>query len=96
VAVPIAGDYALSSANNNASPDEARARAPEADRRAAANFNLTLPAVSKSYWIWNATPKVATPRSPPGRARRSDRPGDKVPVWSDGAGVNTSTSAAWT
>jgi len=44
VAVPIAGDYALSSANNNASPDEARRAHLKLTGAPAANFNLTLPA----------------------------------------------------
>jgi hypothetical protein len=88
VAVAIAGDYVLSSSNNNASPDEARRAHLKLTGAPAANFALTVPAVSKSYWIWNATPKVATVTTGAGAVVSVD-PGDKVPVWSDGAGVNT-------
>lgn len=88
VAVPITGDYALSSANNNAGPDEARRAHLKLTGAPGANFSLTLPAVSKSYWIWNATGKIATVTTGAGASVSID-PGDKLPVWSDGAGVNT-------
>ena len=88
VAVPISGDYALSSSNNNAKPDEARRAHLKLTGAPAANFTLTVPAVSKSYWIWNATPKVATVTTGAGPAVSID-PGDKLPVWSDGGGINT-------
>lgn len=88
VALPISGDYALQSANNNASPDEARRAHLKLTGSPPANFILTVPPVSKSYWIWNATGKAATVTTGSGATVTID-PGDTTPVWSDGANVNT-------
>lgn len=88
VALPIAGDYTLASSNNNATPDEARRAHLKLTGTPATNFALTIPAVSKSYWIWNATGKAATVTTGAGATVTIDA-GDKTPVWCDGAGVNT-------
>jgi hypothetical protein len=88
VALPIGGDYTLVSSNNNASPDEARRALLKLTGAPAANFALTVPAVSKSYWIWNATTKAVTVTTGAGATVTLDA-GDKAPVWCDGAGVST-------
>ena len=88
ISVPIAGDYALQSTNNNAAADEARRAHLKLIGAPSSNFSLTLPPVSKSYWIWNATGKVATITTGAGAGVSLD-PGDRLPLWSDGANVNT-------
>jgi hypothetical protein len=87
ITIPATGDYALTSANSNASADEARRAHLKLTGSPAANFTITIPSVSKNYWIWNATTKVATITTGSGATVTIDA-GDKFPVWSDGTNVN--------
>ena len=88
VAIAVSGDYILASANSNASPDEARRAHLKFTGTPAANFAVTIPAVSKSYWIWNATGKTATITTGSGGAAMVEA-GDRLPVWCDGANVSS-------
>lgn len=87
VAAPISGDYSLQSANTNTTADEARRAHLKLTGSPSANFVLTVPSVSKNYWIWNATTKVATITTGSGGTVAIDA-GDKFPVWCDGINVN--------
>jgi hypothetical protein len=88
VALPISGDYALQSANNNAAPDEARRALLKLTGAPAVAFVLTVPSVPKSYWVWNATGRPATVTTGAGASVTIDA-GDRAPVWSDGTNVST-------
>jgi hypothetical protein len=89
VALTIAatGAYALQSANSNTTADEARRAHLKLTGSPSANFNVIIPSVSKNYWIWNATSKVATITTGSGGTATVEA-GDKVPVWCDGTNVN--------
>lgn len=87
VAVAITGDYTLQSANSNTAADEARRAHLKLTGTPLLNFALTIPSVSKNYWIWNATLKVATITTGSGATVSIDA-GDKIPVWCDGTNVN--------
>lgn len=89
VALTIAatGDYTLSSANSNATADEARRAHLKLTGSPAANFQVIIPSVSKNYWIWNATTKTATVTTGSGSTATVEA-GDKFPVWCDGTNVN--------
>jgi hypothetical protein len=88
VALPITGDYALQAANNNATADEARRAHLKLTGAPAAAFKVTIPALSKSYWVWNATGRIATVTTGGGASVSID-PGDRAPLWCDGANVHT-------
>jgi hypothetical protein len=83
---PMSGDATLTTAN--AGDDEARAamiRFTGAPPTAAA---VTLPSVSKSYFVWNATDKALTFTTGAGATVTVD-PDDRTLVFCDGAGVHT-------
>lgn len=84
----ITGDYSLTAAN--ATDDEARAAMIKLSGSPAANFTLTIPPVSKTYFFFNNTAKVVTISTGAGDTVSIDA-GDKQPVWSDGAGVHQVT-----
>lgn len=88
VAIALTGNYALTSANDNATADEARRAHLKFTGALAAGATITLPNVPKSYWIWNATNKTLTFSLGSGTTV-SVESGDKLPIWSDGTGVNT-------
>lgn len=81
---PLAGDAALSTAN--AGDDEARAAMLKFTGAGAAT--VTLPAVSKSYLVWNACTGAVSLTTGAGPTLRID-PGDIVWALTDGAGVRT-------
>lgn len=91
VALTITGDYTLQSANTNASADEARRAHLKLTGSPAANFTVTLPSVSKSYRVWNATGKTATFSLGSGSTVTIEA-GDKLDIWSDGTNVNHATA----
>jgi hypothetical protein len=87
VAIALTGDYSLQSSNDNTSADEARRAFLKFTGTLAANATVTLPSVSKHYWIWNATNKVLTISLGAGNTVTIDA-GDKAGVWSDGTNIN--------
>jgi hypothetical protein len=82
----ITGDYTLTTAN--AGDDEARAAMIKFTGALAANGTITLPSVSKSYFIYNATNKVLTITTGAGATVSIDA-GDKTVADCDGSGVHT-------
>lgn len=88
VAIAVTGDYALASANDNTASDEARRAHLKFTGAPANNFTITLPGVSKNYWIWNATGKTLTLTTGSGDTVGIDA-GDRVPVFCDGVNVET-------
>jgi hypothetical protein len=90
VAIAITGDYAVQSANTNASADEARRAHLKFTGTLATNSTVTIPVVSKSYWIWNATNKTLTVTTGSGTTVEIEA-GDVLPLWTDGANVKTIT-----
>lgn len=85
--IPATGNYTLSSANTNASADEARMAHLKLIGSPGDNFSVIIPSISKNYWIWNATAKAATITTGSGGTVTIDA-GDKLPVWCDGTNVN--------
>jgi hypothetical protein len=85
--IPATGDYTLSSANSNTTADEARRAILKLTGSPSANFNVVIPAVSKIYWVWNATTKTATVTTGSGGTATVEA-GDKAAVWCDGTNVN--------
>lgn len=81
---PLTGDAALTTAN--AGDDEARAAMIRFT--GAGPFTVTLPAVSKSYLVWNACTGAVTLTAGAGATVTVD-PGDIVQVLTDGAQVKT-------
>jgi hypothetical protein len=84
----ITGDYPLTTAN--AGDDEARAAMIKFSGALAANAAITLPTVSKSYFVFNNTNKVLTFTTGSGSTVSIDA-GDKTVIYCDGAGVHTTT-----
>lgn len=82
---PLIGDVSLTSANGAA--DEARA-AMIKFTGGAGPFKVTVPGVSKSYLIWNATGGIVTLTTGAGASVAID-PGDMVAAVCDGAQVRT-------
>lgn len=87
----ITGDYTLTTAN--AADDEARAAMLKFTGALAANSTITIPSVSKSYFVYNATNKVLTVTTGAGSTVLIDA-GDKTVVYCDGGGVHTITFGA--
>lgn len=85
--IPAAGNYELSSSNSNTTADEARMAHLKLTGSPTASFSVLVPAVSKPYWIWNATSETATITTGSG-GTASVEAGDKIPVWCDGTNVN--------
>lgn len=86
VDIPITADYVLQSANTNTVADEARRAHLKFSGTPAANCVVTLPSVSKSYQIWNATAKLMTFTTGAGNTYAVDA-GDIAPIWCDGTNV---------
>lgn len=87
LAIAITGDYQITAANTNASADEARRAHLKFTGTLAANATITLPSVSKSYVVWNATNRTLTFTTGAGSTYAVET-GDKLPIWSDGTNVN--------
>lgn len=85
-----AGDYTVQQATDNASPDEARRAHLKLTGSPGGNFNVIIPPLAKSYWIWNATAKPAGITTGSGAVVTVD-PGDTLKCWCDGANVKTTT-----
>jgi hypothetical protein len=83
---PLTGDATLSTAN--AGDDEARAAMIQFTGALPTIATVTVPPVSKSYFVWNATDKALTLTTGAGASVSIDA-GDKVAVFCDGAGVHT-------
>lgn len=90
VALAITGDYSLSSALTNTSADEARRAHLKFTGTLSANSTITIPSVSKSYWIWNATNKVLTFTTGAGNTTTVEA-GDILPLFCDGSNVKSIT-----
>lgn len=90
VALAITGDYSVQSANSNTTADEARRAHLKFTGTLAANSTITLPSVSKSYWIWNATNKTLTFTTGSGNTATVEA-GDILPVWCDATNVKSTT-----
>lgn len=88
LAKAVTGDTSLSSANGTT--DEARNAFLKFTGAPSNNWTLTIPSVSKAYWIWNATPKTETVSTGAGTNATVDA-GDIEPLWSDGANVKQIT-----
>lgn len=86
LAIAITGNYTITAANANSSADEARRAHLKFTGTLAANATITLPSVSKSYWIWNATNKTLTFTTGAGNTYAVET-GDKLPIWTDGTNV---------
>jgi hypothetical protein len=89
VAIAVTGDYTLSSSNSNTTADEARRALLKFTGTLSANATITLPSVSKTYGVWNATNKALTFTLGSGSTVVVDS-GDKCLIWSDGTNVNDS------
>jgi hypothetical protein len=90
VAIAISGDTTLTSSNSNTAADQARMAHLKFTGSPAANASITVPAVSKAYWIWNATAKVLTFTTGSGNTSTVEA-GDIVPIWCDGTNVKSQT-----
>lgn len=90
VALAITGDYSLQSANTNTTADEARRAHLKFTGTLAANATITIPAVSKSYWVWNATNKILTITVGAGNTATVEA-GDILQVWCDAVNVKSTT-----
>lgn len=93
VAIAITTDYSVTSANTNTTADEARRAHLKFTGTLSANSTITIPAVSKSYWIWNATNKTLTFTTGSGNTATVEA-GDILPLWCDGANVKSITYGA--
>jgi len=82
----LTGDYALTSAN--LADDEARAAMIRFTGALPTNATITLPSVSKSYFVHNATDKALTFTTGAGATVRIDA-SDKASIACDGADVHT-------
>ena len=78
----ITGDRTLSIAN--AVADEARSAILNLTGSPAADFLITAPAVEKSYWVRNATSKIASLKAAGGGLTALVRPGRLTFVFTDG------------
>jgi hypothetical protein len=90
VAVPLSGDYILQAANSNTTADEARRAHLKFTGALTLGATITLPAVSKSYWIWNASGKTLTFTTGSGSTVSVEN-GDILPLWCDGTNVKSTT-----
>lgn len=90
VAIALTGSYSLTSANTNASADEARREHLKFTGTLSANATITIPSVSKSYWIWNATNKTLTFSTGSGNTATVEA-GDIIPIWCDETNVKSIT-----
>jgi hypothetical protein len=88
VAITVTGNYTLQVSNDNTSSDEARRAHLKFVGAPASPFTITIPSVSKSYWIWNGTGVVATITTGSGDTVGID-PGDRLQVFCDGMNVET-------
>lgn len=86
--IAITGDYTLTTANGSA--DEARAAMLKFTGTLAANASITIPSVSKTYFVYNATDKVLTFTTGAGATVTVDA-GDKTVIFCDGSAVHTIT-----
>lgn len=84
--IPAAGNYTLSSSNNNTVADEARMAHLKLIGSPTTNFSVIIPAVSKSYKVWNATAFTATFSTGSGNTYAIEA-GDKLDIWCDGTNV---------
>lgn len=84
----ITGDYSLTTALG--ATDEARAAMLKFTGSLAVNATITIPASSKSYFVYNATNKVLTFTTGAGATVSVDA-GDKTVICCDGAAVHTIT-----
>ncbi|RAK60882.1 hypothetical protein DJ021_14205 [Phenylobacterium hankyongense] len=82
----LTGDYTLTT--SNAGDDEARAAMLKFTGVLAAGATITIPSVSKSYFVYNATNKTLTFSTGAGATVSVDA-GDKTVVFCDGATVHT-------
>lgn len=83
---PLTGSTALTAVNDGA--DEARAAMLKFTGTLAEAATVSIPAVTKTYVVWNATDRVVT-LSAGGGATVAVDPGDIVWAVCDGAGVRT-------
>lgn len=88
---PLTGDVALTTANGG--DDEARA-AMIKFTGGAGPFTVTIPAVSKSYVVWNACGGPVTVTAGAGAAV-AVIPGEIVPLVCDGAGVRRAAAQSY-
>ncbi len=88
VSIAITGDHTLTTSNDNSTQDQARRAHQKFTGSLTANAAITIPAVSKSYWIWNATDKTLTFTTGSGGTATVEA-GDILPVWCDGTNVKT-------
>lgn len=88
MSIAITGDYAPTSINGQA--DEACAAMLKFTGTLAANATITIPAVPKNYFIYNATNKVLTFTTGAGATIGIDA-GDKQPIFCDGSAVHQIT-----
>lgn len=91
VSIAITGNHSLTSSNDNATQDQARRAHLKFTGSLSANATITLPSVSKSYRIWNATDKTLTFSLGSGTTA-SIETGDKLDVWTDGSSVYHATA----
>lgn len=90
VEIAVTGDTTLTSSNDNSTQDQARRAHLKLSGSPAADFTVTIPAVPKSYKVWNNTAKAATFTTGSG-STVSLAAGDIFDLWSDGANVKTIT-----
>jgi hypothetical protein len=85
-AITVSGDYTLTTANGTA--DEARSAMLKLNGSPAAAFSVTIPPVSKPYFVFNNTSKTSTFTTGAG-ATVSIGAGDKTLIACDGSAVHT-------
>lgn len=83
--IPIVGDRTLTVLNDGA--DEARSAMVKFTGALASNAAITIPAVSKAYFVFNATDKALTFTTGAGASVVVD-PGDKYLIECDGTNVH--------
>lgn len=95
VAIAITGNYTVQSANSNTTADEARRAVLKFTGTLSATATITIPAVSKVYWIWNACTGGSITITTGSGSTVTISAGDICQVFCDGTNVKTVTISAY-
>lgn len=94
VAIAITGNYAVQSANTNTTADEARRAILKFTGTLTGTTTVTIPAVSKLYWVWNATDESLVFTTGSGSTATIPT-GDVAPIFCDGTNVKAHTISTY-
>ena len=93
-AIALTGSYTLTNTQSNASANEARRAHLKFTGSLVSGATITIPGVSKGYWIWNASGAALTFSTGSGSTVSVDN-GDIKPIWCDGTNVKEQTIAGY-